>query len=373
MKIALYPGSFNPITNGHVWVAEQACKIFDKVIFGIATNPQKKETPTNIELRKSMIRYSTLHLNNVEIIAYDKDLTVDIANKYDCKYIIRGIRDTFDYNYEQKLNNINRTLNSDLLSIFIMPDTNLANVSSSFIREMLHFNRWEEIVLNYITPFVHNRLLVEEKNYMLNKLQEASIFLTDNNFEYYNFLNSLIFTVSDRPYHNLHHVYTMIKELDLLFKDKLDKSDYYKIIFASFIHDLCLDPYKKSGENEYDSYIAYQTFYSKAIPKTLDYEIKHLILDTTHIKQSQTDNGLILQDLDLLQFGVDWDTFIQYNNLIRQEYYKTTDDEFILGRINFLKKILKKDMIYSTVPMIEKYENKARQNITRYLQLNKKI
>ncbi len=138
MKIAFYPGSFDPFTNGHLHVVKTACKLFDKVIIGIGINFQKERRFSN-EIMKSAIQ-ETLRLeniNNAEVIIYE-GLSVDIAKEYNCNYMIRGLRNDMDYQYEENLAQINEEI-SGLDTIYIRSGF-LGFISSSMVVELLRNN-----------------------------------------------------------------------------------------------------------------------------------------------------------------------------------------------------------------------------------------
>lgn len=139
MKIAFYPGSFDPFTNGHLHVVKTACKLFDKVIIGIGINFQKERRFSN-EIMKSAIQ-ETLKLeniNNAEVIIYE-GLSVDIAQEYNCNYMIRGLRNDMDYQYEENLAQINEEI-SGLDTIYIRSGF-LGFISSSMVVELLQNNK----------------------------------------------------------------------------------------------------------------------------------------------------------------------------------------------------------------------------------------
>ena len=139
MKIAFYPGSFDPFTNGHLHVVKTACKLFDKVIIGIGINFQKERRFSN-EIMKSAIQ-ETLKLeniNNAEVIIYE-GLSVDIAKEYNCNYMIRGLRNDMDYQYEENLAQINEEI-SGLDTIYIRSGF-LGFISSSMVVELLQNNK----------------------------------------------------------------------------------------------------------------------------------------------------------------------------------------------------------------------------------------
>ena len=139
MKIAFYPGSFDPFTNGHLHVVKTACKLFDKVIIGIGINFQKERRFSN-EIMKSAIQ-ETLKLeniNNAEVIIYE-GLSVDIAKEYNCNYMIRGLRNDMDYQYEENMAQINEEI-SGLDTIYIRSGF-LGFISSSMVVELLQNNK----------------------------------------------------------------------------------------------------------------------------------------------------------------------------------------------------------------------------------------
>ena len=138
MTIALYAGSFDPFTNGHLDILEQASKIFDKVIIAVACNHEKTGF-LPVEKRLLIITESTSHLNNVEITSYE-GLTVDFAKEKNANVLIRGIRNSKDFEYEFEMAQINKKLNSGISIVFLTPKQENICISSSMVREILEFN-----------------------------------------------------------------------------------------------------------------------------------------------------------------------------------------------------------------------------------------
>lgn len=139
MKFGFYAGSFDPFTNGHLHVIANSAKLFDKVIVGIGVHP-KKTRRFNKELMKQTIEQVLLreNLNNVEVIIYE-NLSVDVALEHKCTYLIRGIRNGMDYEYEENLASINEEI-SGLDTIYIRAGK-LGNISSSMVMELLRNNK----------------------------------------------------------------------------------------------------------------------------------------------------------------------------------------------------------------------------------------
>ncbi|MDF0478671.1 pantetheine-phosphate adenylyltransferase [Vagococcus sp. PNs007] len=137
-KIALFPGSFDPFTNGHLNTVERAAELFDEVIIAVVTNTTKVGLFTSDE-KIELINLSISHLDNVEVIAQAEGLTVDIAEELGAKFLVRGIRNMTDYEYEKNIASMNKQLKPSVETVFLMADDRLSNVSSSIIKEIAKF------------------------------------------------------------------------------------------------------------------------------------------------------------------------------------------------------------------------------------------
>ena len=137
MKI-LYPGTFDPLTNGHLDLIERSQKIFGNVIVAVLENTNK--TPTfKLEERIKQIKDSTNHLKNTNVISYN-GLTVDCANELNADLILRGLRAMSDFEYELQISHTNKSLNKQIETIFLSTDTNFSFLSSSLVKEVAKFN-----------------------------------------------------------------------------------------------------------------------------------------------------------------------------------------------------------------------------------------
>jgi len=144
-KIALYPGTFDPITNGHFDVVERALKLFDEVIIAVAISHDKKPMFT-LEQRTQMIEKATANLENVKVVGFD-NLTVDLAKEYSATALVRGLRAISDFEYELQLGYLNHSLDNTIETVYLMPRLQHAFVSSSFVRNLLNFNAKTEHLL----------------------------------------------------------------------------------------------------------------------------------------------------------------------------------------------------------------------------------
>ncbi|MBF2580250.1 pantetheine-phosphate adenylyltransferase [Listeria welshimeri] len=137
-KIAVIPGTFDPITNGHLDIIERAAKIFDVLYVAVLNNSSKKPLFT-VEERMEMIKQVTAHLPNVAVESAS-GLTVDYAVKRGATAIVRGLRAVSDFEYEMQIASMNRTLNAEIETFFVMTNTKYSFLSSSMVKEVAQYH-----------------------------------------------------------------------------------------------------------------------------------------------------------------------------------------------------------------------------------------
>ena len=137
-KTAIYPGSFDPATNGHLDVIHRAARIFDKVIVAVADNTSKSPL-FSITERVHMLKETTKHLRNVSVDTFDS-LVIDYARQKKVNVLIRGLRMTSDFDYEFQITLTNRRLAQDIETVFLMPSEHVSFVSSSLLKEVAALN-----------------------------------------------------------------------------------------------------------------------------------------------------------------------------------------------------------------------------------------
>jgi pantetheine-phosphate adenylyltransferase len=135
MRVAIYPGSFDPITYGHMDIIERGCGLFDKVVVAIAKS-ESKNPMFSLQDRISLASSIYEDNNKVEVVGFPRKLTVDLAKDYNACAIIRGLRAVSDFEYEFQLATMNRSLAPNIESIFLTPKESLIYVSSSLIKEI---------------------------------------------------------------------------------------------------------------------------------------------------------------------------------------------------------------------------------------------
>ncbi len=148
--LAVYAGSFDPLTVGHLWMIERGAELFDRLIVAVGVNPEKRSFFPVAE-RLEMIRRSTEKLGNVEIGSFTNQFLIHFARENGAGFILRGIRSESDYEYERGMRNINGDLGPSVTSVFLMPPRVIAEVSSSMVKGLIGPAGWEPIVRQY-TP-----------------------------------------------------------------------------------------------------------------------------------------------------------------------------------------------------------------------------
>jgi pantetheine-phosphate adenylyltransferase len=150
MNTAIYPGTFDPVTNGHADLVERAARLFDTVIVAVAVNPGKG-TAFTVGTRVLLAREVLGHISNVEVCSFD-NLLVDFVRQRKASVILRGLRAVSDFEYEFQLAGMNRHLAPDVETLFLTPAERYAYISSSLVREIAALG-------GDVTPFVHGKVV----------------------------------------------------------------------------------------------------------------------------------------------------------------------------------------------------------------------
>jgi len=134
MKTAVFPGSFDPFTLGHESIVRKALPLFDKIVVAIGANSTKNST-FDLDIRTQWIKKTFADATNVDVIPF-KGLTVDFCREQNAQFILRGLRNPNDYQYESAIAQMNQALNSDVTTVFLICDPEYAAISSSIVREI---------------------------------------------------------------------------------------------------------------------------------------------------------------------------------------------------------------------------------------------
>ena len=152
----LYPGSFDPITKGHMNIIEQASQLFDEVVIAVLQNPEKKSGLFTLEERMNIIQELYQRMNYIKVIS-GSGASVDLAMLHECKAIIRGLRSLSDYDYEVQLQQINKDIsNNQVNTVCLFADREYQFISSSMVKEVFSLGK---DVSNYVDPLVMKKLV----------------------------------------------------------------------------------------------------------------------------------------------------------------------------------------------------------------------
>lgn len=158
-RVAIYPGSFDPLTNGHMSIIARGLNMFDKVIVAVAHNVRKSSTMFTVEERVAFIEQAFPN-HNVEIDTFSQMLLVDYARGRGCNVILRGLRAVSDFEYELQLANMNRRLAPDIETVFMMTEEAHFYVSSSLIKEVARFGGdVRGMVPDHVVDALHQKYL----------------------------------------------------------------------------------------------------------------------------------------------------------------------------------------------------------------------
>ena len=152
-RIGIYPGSFDPIHKGHIDIINRATKLVDKLFIAVADSPHKSPL-FNLEERKEMIEEEFSKETGIEVIAFN-NLLVDLADSLNAKILIRGLRAVSDFEYEFQMLGMNRQLNSNIETVFLMADAQRQSISSNFIKDIA---RLGGDISNFTNEFVSKKL-----------------------------------------------------------------------------------------------------------------------------------------------------------------------------------------------------------------------
>jgi pantetheine-phosphate adenylyltransferase len=161
-RVAVYAGSFDPVTVGHLWMIEQGVLLFDRLVVSIGTNLAKRYTFTLSE-RLAMLRESLKPFRNVSVVSFSNRYLIDFAQSVGATHVLRGIRSESDYEYERTMRYINGDLDKAICTVFLMPPRDIAEVSSSMVKGLVGPQGWQEVVRKYVPDAVYDRLLREGK------------------------------------------------------------------------------------------------------------------------------------------------------------------------------------------------------------------
>lgn len=157
MQKAVYAGSFDPVTLGHLWMIERGAELFDEIVVAIGINPDKRYT-FSIAEREAMLRETIIH-PNVTVAVFENQYLVKYAKTIGAHSILRGIRTASDYEFEKRMRYVNGDLHPEITTVFLMPPREIAEVSSTMVKGLVGPVGWQAVVERYVPTPVFRRLV----------------------------------------------------------------------------------------------------------------------------------------------------------------------------------------------------------------------
>ena len=163
MQTAVYAGSFDPPTNGHLWMISQGLELFDRLVVAIGQNPSKSYT-FSTEERIDLLRASIPSCERLTITNFDNRYLVDYAREVGAEFILRGIRSPQDYEYERVMRHINGDMAPKINTVFLMPPRDIAELSSSMVMGLIGPDGWQDTVRRYVPTPVFGALTAKHSD-----------------------------------------------------------------------------------------------------------------------------------------------------------------------------------------------------------------
>ncbi len=155
---AVYAGSFDPPTTGHAWMIEEGARLFDELIVAVGVNPDK-ETTFTLEQRLTLLREMTRGMDNVRVAEFENRYLIRWAAEVGAGYVLRGLRNSQDFNYEFTMRQVNEDLEENISTVFLITPRELAETSSSFVKGLVGPRGWEEVVRRFLPEPVYRVFL----------------------------------------------------------------------------------------------------------------------------------------------------------------------------------------------------------------------
>ena len=163
MNRAVYAGSFDPPTNGHLWMIRTAQQLFGELIVAVGENPDKQCT-YSIEERVEMLTALAQEFNNVRVMSMKNIFLVEFAQQMQADFIVRGIRTASDYEFERSMRHINADSHPEIATIFLMPPREYTEISSTMVKGLIGPKNWQNIIKRYLPDAVYQRMVQKYDN-----------------------------------------------------------------------------------------------------------------------------------------------------------------------------------------------------------------
>lgn len=354
MKKAVITGSFDPITLGHEWLIKKASEMFDEIVVVIAKNDQKKSYFLDEE-KESFVKDSVKDLKNVTVVTIEDQFIVSYAESIGAKFLVRGVRNAQDLEYERTIERMNQSISSKVQTVFLMPPSDLQHISSSLVKSLVGFTGWNKVVAPLVPPSVYSSFLRKTTEVFLRARWKD---FSEDEDMFGVILNK--YSEPHRYYHTTEHLVNLFKGLDLF---SLPRHKQGLLTFIIFFHDLYYDPMAKDNEErsarEYESFGARNGFTEHILKKGSE-----IILGTKNHHQAPNYELMdVFLDLDLRILAASAEKFLEYENNIRLEYNQVPEDIYIRERSRIMTSLKGN---YRTETGIRLWNTQRSENLKKY-------
>ena len=360
MKKAVYAGSFDGMTNGHLWMVKQGSKLFDELIVAVGTNPEKKRGCTfSLDERYDMAKRVIRDFPNVKADHFENQYLVRYAKSVGAQYLLRGIRCEEDYEYERGTRYGNRAMDPTIETVFLIPPKNLTEIKSSFVKGMVGYEGWESQVKKRVPRPVYKKFLESFDGNLMqwNSLWER-IGAQGDSKEVYDKLKGM-YSEPHRAYHDMPHIADSLEEFESV---RHLAQMPCKVEMAIWMHDPIYDTHR--NDNEIMSAMLAEEILTKAkLPESFIRGVKDNILATTHKFFPATNDTKLITSIDLVPLGKSAQIFKENERNIREEFSWASDEQYRAGRKEFAQGFLERPSIYPHAHFKQKYEDRAKRNL----------
>jgi pantetheine-phosphate adenylyltransferase len=374
--IAVVAGSYDPPTNGHLWLVDEARKVFDKVLVVMAVNPDKRPT-FNDTARAEMFQEIIQDRPGVSFHTIQRQFLVDFAKQHKATALIRGVRNATDLEQETALSEFNRALAPNIPTMVMIPPKDLQKLSSSFVRGMVGYVGWRDLVRPLVPPVVMTQLtklyLTQRWDKLAQKLGLDPVLAKAE-------LTRLTeaYGEKSRYYHTMDHIIECLEQLDKYLDEGTNKAPKMPEVLelSLWFHDVVDERGNPQGvEQSAEKALAfYQTACKSSNPEVVD-QLKANVMITKHFAPKSEVINLdtqLMHDIDLSILGQASKRYKRYQEQILKEYGPLYGAEYASGRAKVMQQFLDRPQIYLTDWFKGQYERSARRNIAKEIAVLKR-
>ncbi len=373
MKKIGFSGTLDPITNGHMWVIGEARSIAEEVVVFLSQNPVK-QPQFSAEDRKKIIEQSAAERgwSNVQVVIVKGDYTARAAKKHGADYLIRGIRTTADFDYENLIQQTNVDVLQGAKTIFVMPPRDLGSVSSSFVKALEGPIGWNWTMKKFVPGPAYQAWILgwlrREWDSLWSGAEDAAARAGAAHW-FARLTGADAYGGAGRSYHNLDHLVHGLCEIRVWAANTMaPAADMNALKKAFWFHDAVYD-HDDSGLFSNEEASA-QLWLGSGLDQGLGAEVAELIRVTDHFQGAAISHRLkeVMLGVDLAILGQDEEVYQAYTRAIRQEYAHVAEERFRQQRgqaLAHLRGKAQNGQLYRDAYFAEQYNARAIDNLTR--------